>query len=158
MISTPWSSRFVTGCPIAIDFCNPAPDADVNSVGQANFDWIVKHAAKFAIEKALSHKEKQSNSSWGSFIKGAAVPEAPKTKTASAKAKKPVVKKAAAKKVAAKKPSPTAKPATTKAVKAVAATAKVAPKAKATAKPKAAPVKKVASHEGKRSQTNRPKR
>lgn len=128
------------GIPIAIDFCNPAPDADVNSVGQANFDWIVKHAAKFAIEKALSHKEKQSNSSWGTFIKGAAVPEAPKTKTTSAKANKAVVKKSAAKKVAAKKPSPTAKPA--KAVKAVAAKAKVAPKAKATVKQKAAPVKK----------------
>ena len=107
------------GIPIAIDFCNPAPDADVNSVGQANFDWIVKHAAKFAIEKALSHKEKQSNSSWGGFIKGAAVPEATKTKTATPK--KPSAKKPAAKKVAAKKPSRTAKSATIKAVKPAAA-------------------------------------
>jgi glutathione synthase/RimK-type ligase-like ATP-grasp enzyme len=30
------------GIPYAIDFCNPAPDADVNSVGQANFDWSRK--------------------------------------------------------------------------------------------------------------------
>ena len=29
------------GVPYAIDFCNPAPDADINSVGQTNFDWIV---------------------------------------------------------------------------------------------------------------------
>jgi hypothetical protein len=133
------------GIPIAIDFCNPAPDADVNSVGQANFDWIVKHAAKFAIEKALSHKEKQSNSSWGTFIRGAAVPEAPITKTASAKAKKAVVKKAVTKKVEAKKPSPTAKPATAKTAKAVAVKAKGAPKAKVAVKPKAVPVKKAQS-------------
>ena len=36
------------GVPIAIDFCNPAPDADVNSVGQENFEWIVEHSAKLA--------------------------------------------------------------------------------------------------------------
>jgi glutamate---cysteine ligase / carboxylate-amine ligase len=29
------------GVPYAIDFMNPAPDADPHSVGQANFDWIV---------------------------------------------------------------------------------------------------------------------
>ena len=45
------------GIPYAIDFCNPAPDADINSVGQANFDWIVENAAKYAIEKAKEHKD-----------------------------------------------------------------------------------------------------
>src|SRR2546423_14656169 len=29
------------GVPVAIDFCNPAPDAEVASVGQANFEWVV---------------------------------------------------------------------------------------------------------------------
>ncbi len=29
------------GIPYAIDFCNPAPDADINSVGQENFEWVV---------------------------------------------------------------------------------------------------------------------
>jgi len=29
------------GVPIAIDFCNPAPDADVYSIGQENFEWVV---------------------------------------------------------------------------------------------------------------------
>ncbi len=123
------------GIPYAIDFCNPAPDADVNSVGQANFDWIVKHAAKFAIEKALSHKEKQNNSSWGTFIKNAAVPEAPKTKKAGAKASAPA-KKAVVKKAPAKKPS-----AATKAAKPTVAKAKAAPKAKTTGKPKAGATK-----------------
>jgi hypothetical protein len=45
------------GIPYAIDFCNPAPDADMNSVGEENFEWVVENAAKMAIEKALAHKE-----------------------------------------------------------------------------------------------------
>ena len=40
------------GVPYAIDFMNPAPDADVHSVGQANFEWIVSEVAKLAIAKA----------------------------------------------------------------------------------------------------------
>jgi len=40
------------GIPYAIDFMNPAPDADLHSVGQANFDWIVKEVADLAIAKA----------------------------------------------------------------------------------------------------------
>jgi hypothetical protein len=31
---------------------NPVPDADLHSVGQANFDWIVKEVADLAIAKA----------------------------------------------------------------------------------------------------------
>jgi hypothetical protein len=42
------------GVPYAIDFMNPAPDADVHSVGQANFDWIVKEVAHLAVKKALA--------------------------------------------------------------------------------------------------------
>ncbi len=30
------------GIPYAIDFMNPVPDADLNSVGAANFEWIVR--------------------------------------------------------------------------------------------------------------------
>ncbi|MFK5108617.1 hypothetical protein ACI394_29200, partial [Klebsiella pneumoniae] len=41
------------GVPYAIDFCNPAPDADIKSVGEENFAWVVETAANFAIEKAL---------------------------------------------------------------------------------------------------------
>jgi glutathione synthase/RimK-type ligase-like ATP-grasp enzyme len=40
------------GIPYAIDFMNPVPDADLHSVGQANFDWIVKEVADLAIAKA----------------------------------------------------------------------------------------------------------
>jgi hypothetical protein len=40
------------GVPYAIDFMNPAPDAGLESVGQANFDWIVREVANLAIAKA----------------------------------------------------------------------------------------------------------
>ncbi|WGK65299.1 ATP-grasp domain-containing protein [Croceiramulus getboli] len=95
------------GVPYAIDFCNPAPDADLNSVGQENFDWIVEHSAKLAIEKAKAYKGSTNNSSWGDFVKNAAAPLPPKKlrvglKTA-AEAKKTVIKKAPAKKAATKK-------------------------------------------------------
>jgi predicted flap endonuclease-1-like 5' DNA nuclease len=60
------------GVPYAIDFCNPAPDADINSVGKANFDWIVENAANYAIECALAHKDGQMNLTWGTFVKNAA--------------------------------------------------------------------------------------
>jgi hypothetical protein len=38
--------------PYAIDFLNAVPDADVHSVGEANFDWVVKQLAELAIAKA----------------------------------------------------------------------------------------------------------
>jgi len=57
------------GIPYAIDFCNPAPDADVHSVGQENFDWIVENAANMAIEKAQAYKKGKMNLTWGTFIK-----------------------------------------------------------------------------------------
>jgi glutathione synthase/RimK-type ligase-like ATP-grasp enzyme len=40
------------GIPYAIDFMNPAPDADLHSVGAANFEWIVTEVAALAIAKA----------------------------------------------------------------------------------------------------------
>ena len=40
------------GVPYAIDFMNPAPDADLHSVGQANFDWIVTAVSDLAVKQA----------------------------------------------------------------------------------------------------------
>jgi hypothetical protein len=57
------------GIPYAIDFCNPAPDADKNSVGEENFNWIVEAAANMAIRRAKAHKAGQNNLTWGTFIK-----------------------------------------------------------------------------------------
>jgi glutathione synthase/RimK-type ligase-like ATP-grasp enzyme len=57
------------GVPYAIDFCNPAPDADINSVGQENFDWVVETSATYAIEKALEQKDGADNLTWGEYVK-----------------------------------------------------------------------------------------
>ena len=57
------------GVPYAIDFCNPAPDAEVTSVGEENFAWVVETAANFAIEKAQSQKDGEDNLTWGEYIK-----------------------------------------------------------------------------------------
>lgn len=56
------------GIPYAIDFCNPAPDAAIDSVGEENFEWVVEAAANMAIRRAKKHKEKQNNLTWGNFI------------------------------------------------------------------------------------------
>lgn len=59
------------GVPYAIDFCNPAPDAELTSIGPDNFEWIVEHAAQMAIERAQTHKAGKTNLSWGTFIQKA---------------------------------------------------------------------------------------
>jgi predicted flap endonuclease-1-like 5' DNA nuclease/glutathione synthase/RimK-type ligase-like ATP-grasp enzyme len=56
------------GVPYAIDFCNPAPDAELTSVGQENFDWVVQNSAEFAIEKALEQDAAIDNLTWGMFV------------------------------------------------------------------------------------------
>jgi glutathione synthase/RimK-type ligase-like ATP-grasp enzyme len=56
------------GIPYAIDFCNPAPDADVHSVGEENFEWIVENAANMAINRAKKHKDGENNLTWGDFV------------------------------------------------------------------------------------------
>ena len=57
------------GVPYAIDFCNPAPDADIKSVGEANFQWVVDTAATYAIEKAQAQQEGKDNLTWGNYLK-----------------------------------------------------------------------------------------
>ena len=76
------------GIPYAIDFCNPAPDADINSVGQENFEWVVETAANYAIECAKAHKPNKNNLTWGSFIRNAVAKPAAKKTTRKTTAKK----------------------------------------------------------------------
>ncbi len=76
------------GVPYAIDFCNPAPDADVNSVGAENFEWVVETMATYAIERAKEQKDNKNNLSWGGFIKDSVSSSAKKTRTSTAKKKK----------------------------------------------------------------------
>ena len=65
------------GIPYAIDFCNPAPDADIHSVGEENFEWVVENAANMAIERALTHKEGGNNLTWGTFVHDSAAGRMP---------------------------------------------------------------------------------
>jgi hypothetical protein len=57
------------GVPYAIDFCNPAPDAEVKSVGQENFEWVVE---TMAIERAMEHKDAVDNLTWGEYVRSSA--------------------------------------------------------------------------------------
>jgi glutathione synthase/RimK-type ligase-like ATP-grasp enzyme len=57
------------GIPYAIDFCNPAPDADLQSVGAENFEWVVENASNYLIEVAEKINPTTGNLSWGEFIK-----------------------------------------------------------------------------------------
>ena len=56
------------GVPYAIDFCNPAPDADINSVGAENFEWIIETMANYMIERAQENSG-NNNISWGQYVK-----------------------------------------------------------------------------------------
>jgi hypothetical protein len=58
------------GVPYAIDFMNPAPDADVNSVGRENFEWVVNAVAELAVRKALSEEDPARELRWASFLAG----------------------------------------------------------------------------------------
>ena len=58
------------GVPYAIDFLNPAPDADYHSVGPENFAWVVNTVAELAVKKALSDHQPQQEYHWSHFLKG----------------------------------------------------------------------------------------
>ncbi len=113
------------GVPYAIDFCNPAPDAEVTSVGQENFDWVVEHSAKYAIERARAQADGRDNLTWGEYVKTSAsgLPlvagraDAKAAVKANVKTEKVVIKKKpAAPKAAPEKAAPAKKAATEKPV------------------------------------------
>lgn len=56
------------GIPYAIDFCNPAPDAERTSVGEDNFEWVVENAANYAIELAMKQEDNKVALDWGEFV------------------------------------------------------------------------------------------
>lgn len=111
------------GIPYAIDFCNPAPDAEVTSVGQENFEWVVETSARYAIERAQAHVEGQDNLTWGEYVRtsangvpltGIATAQKAAAKSAVSKAAEKAEKKTAAKATTAKKAPVTKKTTTTK--------------------------------------------
>jgi hypothetical protein len=58
------------GVPYAIDFMNPAPDAEITSVGQQNFDWIVDAVAEMVVKKALGGETPIGELRWAAFLNG----------------------------------------------------------------------------------------
>jgi hypothetical protein len=62
MCSAEWGVR--NGVPYAIDFMNPAPDMDVNSLTPHYFDWAVKHMADMAIRLAKHPRPQVKEMRW----------------------------------------------------------------------------------------------
>lgn len=60
------------GVPYAIDFMNPAPDADLHSVGRENFEWIVQTVADLAVNKAKAARPKVPEFHWSVYLSGGA--------------------------------------------------------------------------------------
>jgi len=94
------------GVPYAIDFMNPAPDADLHSVGKENFEWVVEAVAELAVMKAKAAKPKVPEFHWSAYLGAASdTAKAAAAKTAPAKAGKTGAAKTSAKNVAARKAS-----------------------------------------------------
>ncbi|MGC1360448.1 MAG: hypothetical protein WA400_09170 [Silvibacterium sp.] len=68
------------GVPYAIDFMNPAPDADLHSVGPENFEWVVEAVANLAIKKAKAAPQKPILQG-EAFLKGLAGTKSGSTRT-----------------------------------------------------------------------------
>jgi len=58
------------GIPYAIDFLNPAPDADLASVGRDNFEWVLEHASRWLIERVQQGPEPPAQYRWQTFLAG----------------------------------------------------------------------------------------
>jgi len=56
------------GVPYAIDFTNPAPDADLESVGKTNFDWMVENMADVLIERVRHPRSFEFGGTWPSAL------------------------------------------------------------------------------------------
>lgn len=52
------------GVPYAIDFMNPAPDMDINSLGEKHFNWMVTHMADMTIRLAKSKEATRDRYAW----------------------------------------------------------------------------------------------
>ena len=77
------------GIPYAIDFMNPAPDMDVNSLTPHYFEWVVKAMADMTIRLANEPRPQGSEMRWHTLFGGAAATPKParqrRTSTASKK-------------------------------------------------------------------------
>jgi hypothetical protein len=65
------------GVPYAIDFTNPAPDADLHSVGRTNFDWIVANMAEILVDRVRNPRPFELTGAWPQAMRVAGAPEVP---------------------------------------------------------------------------------
>ena len=66
MNSVEWAVR--DGVPYAIDFLNPAPDMDVNSLTPKYFAWAVRHMAGLAVRLAREPRPRRGEPRWGALF------------------------------------------------------------------------------------------
>lgn len=85
------------GVPYAIDFTNPAPDADIWSVTEPYFNWITDAVAEMLVDYAINGEPTTRYHRWNKWLNGEVAP------VAETKPKR--VRKAAAPAKAAKKPA-----------------------------------------------------
>ena len=52
------------GIPYAIDFTNPAPDADVHSVGEDNFAWMVEAMSDVLVDRVRNPRPFEMTGQW----------------------------------------------------------------------------------------------
>ena len=58
------------GIPYAIDFMNPAPDMDINSLTQTHFDWVVSRMADMVIRLAQRGRRQVAEIGWSQLFSG----------------------------------------------------------------------------------------
>jgi hypothetical protein len=76
MNSIEWAIR--DGVPYAIDFMNPAPDMDINSLTPHYFEWAVTHMADMAIRLAKNPRAQERELRWATlFTEGRHLEERP---------------------------------------------------------------------------------
>jgi hypothetical protein len=66
MNSVEWAVR--DGVPYAIDFMNPAPDMDVNSLMPHYFDWAVQRMADLAVRLATNPRPQMHEMRWNTLF------------------------------------------------------------------------------------------
>jgi hypothetical protein len=59
------------GIPYAIDFMNPAPDMDINSLTPEYFRWVIEHMADMAIRLAKSPRPQVKELKWSKMFAAA---------------------------------------------------------------------------------------
>jgi hypothetical protein len=77
MNSMEWAIR--DGVPYVIDYMNPAPDMDINSLTPVYFEWVVTHMADLVIHLAHNPRPQLRELRWNQLIAGDQPANAPES-------------------------------------------------------------------------------